>query len=152
VSLPRAAAPLIALALMALGACSGARATEVVAPTPTGSVASACDAVMAALPDTLNGHAVNAERGTYWRSWGSPAIVVRCGVVAPSALAPTSRCDEINAVGWFTEETADGYRFTTIGRVGYIEVTVPSSYAPEGAMLAPLADAVSQMGDVTPCQ
>ena len=34
-------------------------------------------------------------------------------------------------MGWFAEPAHGGYLFTTIGRPAYVEVSVPSHYAPE---------------------
>lgn len=121
------------------------------APTPTGSVGKACDLVMDALPGTVD-RASAQVREPYLATWGSPAIVLRCGVNRPEDLRPTSRCDVIDGVGWFAEQLPDGWRFTTIGRSGYVEVTVPSHWAPEADALVDLAPAVSRMPQVHPCR
>lgn len=85
-------------------------------------------------------------------AWGEPAIVLRCGVPKPAALTATSRCDEVDGVGWFAEQVPGGYRFTTIGRSVYVEVSVPSDYAPEANALVDLAPAVSRTPVLTPCR
>lgn len=147
----RVAVGLTTLALvLGLGGCS--RAEPFTAPTPTTSVVSPCDQVMAALPGTVAGQSVTASTGQYWRSWGEPAITLRCGVQPPPDLGPTSRCDVVNDVGWFSVDSRRGYRFTTIGRVGFIDVWVPHDYAPEADALVDLSSAVSRMPVVTPCR
>lgn len=77
-------------------------------------------------------------------AWGDPAIILRCGVEKPADLGPASRCDIVADIGWFTEETADGLLFTTIGREFYVSVEVPSAYEPEADALADLADLVAR--------
>lgn len=85
-------------------------------------------------------------------AWGDPAIILRCGVEKPENLGPASRCDMVDDVGWFTESTADGYLFTTIGREFYVSVEVPHDYEPEADALADLADLVARHDPVTkPC-
>ncbi len=81
-------------------------------------------------------------------AWGSPPIVLRCGVSAAAGLTPTSRCDAVNGVGWYSEHLDVAYRFTTIGRQVPIEVTVPHEYAPEAAALVDLAAAVKDADPV----
>ncbi|MBD4617601.1 DUF3515 domain-containing protein, partial [Xanthomonas citri pv. citri] len=46
----------------------------------------------------------------------------------------------------------DGWRFTTIGRAGNIEVTVPTSYAPQADALVDLSAAIKKMPQVRACQ
>lgn len=110
---------------------------------------------MANLPRTVAG-ADRRTGGTDSTStvatWGDPRIVLRCGVDRPAGLTPTSRCDVVNDVGWFSEQLDDGWRFTTIGRAGYVEVTVPSDYAPQADALVDLSGAVARMPLVKPCQ
>lgn len=77
-------------------------------------------------------------------AWGDPEIVLRCGVEKPDALKPTSRCFDVNDVGWLAETTADGYLFTTIGRTFHVSVEVPKSYDPAADALADLATSVKK--------
>lgn len=106
---------------------------------------------MADLPQTVAGVGLE-DHDTTVATWGDPRIVLRCGVDKPSALEPTSRCDVINDVGWFAEQIEEGWRFTTIGRAGNIEVSVPAMYAPEADALVDLSTAVKKMPVVRPCQ
>ncbi|KHL12117.1 UNVERIFIED_CONTAM: hypothetical protein LK11_38585 [Mumia flava] len=77
------------------------------------------------------------------RAWGSPAIVMRCGVDRPDDLEATSRCDVVEDIGWFSQESTERYVFTTIGRTAYVEVSVPKRYEPASDALADLADVIS---------
>lgn len=85
-------------------------------------------------------------------AWGDPAIIMRCGVEKPEAMTPSSRCDEVEGIGWFTEDTEDGYLFTTVGRQYYISIEVPSKYDPAADVLVDLADAVGRHDpEIDPC-
>ena len=70
----------------------------------------------------------------------------------PESLLPTSRCDDVDGVGWFTEDE-DGTRlFTTIGREPNVSMEVPEDYEPAGAALIDVGDVVKAMTrDVDPC-
>lgn len=103
---------------------------------------------MADLPQTVAGATLN-DHNTTVATWGDPHIVLRCGVDKPAGLQPTSPCDVVNDVGWFSEQIDDGWRFTTIGRAGNIEVTVPTSYAPQADALVDLSAAIKKMPQVT---
>lgn len=151
----RAAAMAAAMAAAAslLGGCSTGH--DLAQPTPGEPLASHCATVMATLPETLGGQSrVGVDRLV--ATWGDPAISVRCGVEKPAALEPTSRCDVINGVGWFAEEPGSplrgAWRFTTIGRAGFIEVVVPERYEPAGDVLNELTTAVKKLPETKPCQ
>ena len=145
-----------ALALVAglVGCSEPDPARELSAPSPTGQVAADCQAVMAALPASVVG--LGTERSEpMLRTWGSPGISLRCGVERPATMSQTSRCDELGGVGWFAEDpnkaVDKAWRFTTIGRSGYVEVIVPEQYRPAGDALMDLAAAVTKMPVVRPC-
>ncbi len=134
-----------------LAGCGSQSVAPVPEPSPTGSVADACRAVMADLPATVAGLKRTATT-TGTASWGDPAITLRCGVPRPQGLTATSRCDEVDAVGWYSEQFTQAWRFTTIGRVGYIEVMVPAVHAPAADALVDLAPAVKKMASVSACK
>jgi hypothetical protein len=64
-------------------------------------------------------------------------------VPQPEALVPTAQLVTVNGVDWLPEELTRGWRFTTTGRVAFVEVDVPEAYRPEVDALVDLADAVS---------
>jgi len=114
---------------------------------------SICRDLLAAAPETVTGLARrDVDTDGVALAWGSPPVVLRCGITAAVGLGPTSRCDEVDGVGWYSEDLGDGYRFTTVGREVPIEVTVPDDYAPEGGALLDLAEAVESSDPVRrPC-
>ena len=128
-------------AAISVTACSNA--VSVPDPAPTGQSEQVCTAVMADLPVTvLDEQRRKVEPGRRSAAWGDPAITLRCGVEKPPKLTAASPCYEVNGVGWFAEEASGGYLFTTIGRPAFIEVGVPSEYAPEANALVDLAATV----------
>ncbi|MFE6688338.1 DUF3515 domain-containing protein [Streptomyces sp. NPDC057743] len=140
--------PLLAV-VSAVAGCSSA--PEVAAPAPTGEAARACRALHQDLPRTVDG----LTRGTaepvsdFTAIWGDPAVELRCGVPQPEVLRhgsehynPNPDSAEVDGVQWLFEKQDDGYRFTTVLRKVYVEVTVPGKYAPEVNVLPDLANAV----------
>lgn len=150
----RVVSPVVVVPVLAalLAACSGE--VELDQPEPPASVAPDCVRVMAALPEEVMGQHRTMVDGNI-ATWGDPRISVRCGVTKPEKLTRSSRCDELNGIGWFTEDPGTAvdkaWRFTTIGRSGFVEVIVPESYEPAGDVLMDLSAAVKKMPVVTPC-
>jgi Protein of unknown function (DUF3515) len=104
-----------------------------------------CTALLGDLPATvLDNERRRAVPGRFSAAWGDPPITLRCGAEKPPRLTATSQCFEVNGVGWFAEQASNGFLFTTIGRTTYVEVGVPSNYAPEANALVDLADPVSK--------
>jgi hypothetical protein len=139
-----------ALLALGLGACS--RTVAMTDPNPPAAVREACSAVMAALPATvLDQSRRTVEPGALSAAWGDPTITLRCGVDKPPGLGDASECFEVNGVGWFAEEADGGYLFTTIGRSAYVQVGVPTQYAPEANALVDVAEAVKKTPEIQPC-
>jgi hypothetical protein len=65
-------------------------------------------------------------------------------VAPPAAFGPTSTLITINGIDWFAQDLAAGMRFTTVGRVANVEVTVPDAYEPEADIPAELSLAISR--------
>lgn len=133
-----------------LGSC--AAPVAVPGPDPATEERELCASVMAALPDAvLEQSRRDTEAPELTAAWGDPPISLRCGVDKPKSLGPASQCAEVNGVGWFAEKGVGGMVFTTIGRPVYIEVGVPSEYAPEANALVDVAAAVSTVPVEQPC-
>lgn len=142
----------VTAATLLVGCSSGP--PELVQPSPTGAVVNECVAVMGALPAQVMGHGEQTITGNV-ATWGEQLISLRCGVEQPSSLDRTSPCDELNGIGWFSESPGTAvkkaWRFTTIGRTGFIEVIVHEDVEPAGDALMDLSAAVALMPVVTPC-
>lgn len=121
-------------------------------PSPSAGVRQQCAAVMADLPETvLDQPRRTVEPGALSAAWGDPTITLKCGVDKPPGLGDASECFEVNGVGWFAEQAEGGYLFTTIGRSAYVQVGVPTRYAPEATALVDVAEAVQKIPLERPC-
>jgi hypothetical protein len=114
-----------------------------------------CSALLQALPTTLMGQVSRpvSPDDSMAAAWGDPAIVLRCGVPPPPSLKPTSRCDVVDGVGWFSrQDEVHDWIFTTIGRTTNVELRVPSDYTPAADALVDVAGAVKDELPVSqPC-
>ncbi|MFW6694236.1 DUF3515 domain-containing protein [Streptomyces sp. MAR4 CNX-425] len=148
----RLPAALLLLAAVPL-ACSGGDggAPQLAVPTPKGKAVDFCGRLAERLPDTVDGQERRKTEpvSKLTAAWGDPAVQLRCGVPKPAVLTPGSehynpyvQAAVVNGVDWVVAEADDGRRFVTSGRKAFVEVTVPSAYAPEVNPLTDLADAV----------
>lgn len=118
--------------LLPLAGCGG---ESVAVPRPAGAAAKDCRALHRLLPKTLHGLArrQTSPASDYTAAWGSPAIVLRCGVPQPAMLSvrkdPDAEAADLGGVNWLPEtvNTVD-VRMTATGRQAYVEVTVPARY------------------------
>lgn len=111
-----------------------------------------CQALFADAPRTVKGEDSIAVKDDNAVAWGAPPIVLRCGVERPAKLSPTAACYPVNGVDWFSEEIADGFLFTTIGRKFYVSVEVPDYHEPASDALADLAETITRHNpSVQPC-
>jgi hypothetical protein len=127
-----------------LSACSSALPVPPPDPAPSGAAAYACAAMRGGLPDEVDSAKVTAVKPSspYTSAWGSPAIVLRCGVPKPAALTPTSQLLVVDGVSWLPEQLTKGYLFTTVGLAVNVEVSVPDAYSPEANALADISPAI----------
>ncbi len=114
-------------------------------PAPPEEIRAACERLHPALPTTLAAKPTRAAtpRSVLTAVWGDPPIALRCGVPRPAAYTPTTEVIGVNGVEWFPERQADGYVFTTVGRVADVQVRVPAAYAPEVNPLTELAGPIA---------
>jgi hypothetical protein len=75
-------------------------------------------------------------------AWGDPPIVLRCGVVRPATLQPTSQLISVDDVDWLPQELTNGQRFTSVNTPEYVEVNIPSDYESASGILVDLAAAL----------
>lgn len=133
-------------ALVLLSAITGCSATEdsttAAVPSPDAQVAELCRNLDEVLPEKVDGLARNDPEpsSALTAGWGSPAIILRCGVPRPAEMNDADALGAtVNGVGWLVEKRDDGSaRFTTTLRQAYVEVTLPKERAGEGA--GPLVD------------
>jgi hypothetical protein len=123
--------------LIAVAGCSTADDSDTVAvPTPDAKTAPLCRDLDKVLPRQVDGLSRQdpEPRSAYTAGWGSPAIILRCGIVRPPKMVDpkVAQGDDPNAIGggvngvdWLMEKEDDGtWRFTTSGRRAYVQVTL----------------------------
>lgn len=132
---------LAASGAMTVVAGCGAGSVEVPVPHPPAAVAHRCQTLRDRLPAKVHGRSrrTTTPKSPLLSAWGSPAIVVRCGVPRPAALKPTSELVTVDGVNWFGVPVDRPVTFTAVGRLAYVEVTVPAAYQPAGDVLIELA-------------
>lgn len=134
--------PLILAGLLLAVVAAGCGRSVEVAPVPADP---ACPALVAALPDRLAGQARKETSTTGTAAWGDPPVIVRCGVAVPAAYTPTSQLLDVDGIGWLSEETPQGSRFTSVRTSPRLEVTVPAAQEPASAVLVDLAAALTAL-------
>src|SRR6185437_7898844 len=78
-----------------------------VEPTsPSGVAADACRALHDVLPSRVAGldGRPTSPTGDTTAAWGGTPVVLRCGVVRPAALEPTSDLTTVDGVDWFPQQ------------------------------------------------
>lgn len=141
--------------VLALTGCSGD--VEVAVPQVSGTLQQGCTALVAALPNTVDGQ---ERRDTtppsgLTAAWGDPPILLTCGVATPPIASDGAPCYEVNGVGWYADEQPgnDTVVFTTVGRAFNVEVTVGSEHAPQADALVDLAAPIKQHNrQLKPCR
>lgn len=143
--------PALVLApFLLLAGCSYGVSVDTYPTTPNTS--KDCDALYADLPNKVADQSRRDVKSTIAAAWGDPEIILRCGVEKPGVLTRSSRCDDVDNVGWFSEDVADGFLFTTIGRQYFISVEVPKDYDPPADALVDLAKSVKKHDPIVqPC-
>ncbi|KUN81986.1 hypothetical protein AQJ66_23320 [Streptomyces bungoensis] len=146
--------------LIAVAGCSTADDSATVAvPSPDAKTAKVCRDLHRVLPGKLDGRGREdpEPRSAYTAGWGSPAIILRCGVVRPPKMVdpkvaeggdPDAVAGGVNGVDWLMERLGNGtWRFTTANRVAYVQVTLPEGMSGQDggtAVLTGLAASVKK--------
>jgi len=135
--------------LLPMAACSSGPPTIDV-PELSAADATACHALVAAVPDTLAGHDRVAVTGDteLGAAWGDPAIVLTCGVGRPEDFTDSSTCVTMDRTGWYVPDEVllsdDESRDVTTTEMNYrprVRLVVPGDYRPEG-----FSDSIATIG------
>ncbi|MCW2815760.1 MAG: hypothetical protein JWN84_3215 [Nocardioides sp.] len=125
----------LGLSALLLTGCSGPPEIESSDVSPPERAA--CEALVADLPRMLaDEERVEVEpEDALGAAYGDPAITVTCGAPVPEGFDRTSRCDEVNGVGWYVPDGTDDdpgadLRISVPGFRPVLEVLVPSDYRP----------------------
>jgi Protein of unknown function (DUF3515) len=120
-------------------------------PTPSAQVAEHCAPLSNQLPQRLESlkPRVISPTSPLVHAWGSPAVILRCGVPRPAGYSPSSaETTEVDGVEWF-QQIGDKTVTWTAARTGpvpgqtiYLDLTVPTQYEAQGAFLVDLAQPI----------
>ncbi|MCF3131595.1 DUF3515 domain-containing protein [Streptomyces olivochromogenes] len=151
--------PALALLIGVAGCSSADDSATVAVPSPDAKTAAQCRALHEVLPRTVDGRKRDdpEPRSAFTAGWGSPAIILRCGITRPPKMIdpevargedPDAMGGGVNGVDWLMEKQDDGtWRFTTAERETYVQVSLPDgmSQQDDGAqVLIDLAAAVKK--------
>jgi hypothetical protein len=101
----------------------------------------ACSHLVNYLPARLDGKhtRVVEPQSPLVHAWGSPPIIMRCGVPEPAAFSRSSpQTATVVGVVWFQEIGADAVTWTAIRESADVALTVPKSYQAQGGLLVEL--------------
>jgi hypothetical protein len=116
-------------ALLMLAAGCGSPTVQVSdVPTPDGEDATACRSLSGDLPQTIGDKLAKRTvepSSPYLAAWGTPAVVLRCGVGIPATYRPGDDLTVVNNVGWFEDDRQNDVVYTTITRAPRIALAVP---------------------------
>lgn len=157
---PRRPLPFLAAGVVALGLLAGCGSDDVDIPSYDVPAAArpACEKLLEELPARVAGQKRRTTTGsTLVAAWGSPAIVLSCGVGTPEEFGKLSSCQRADGVDWFVpdrivEDQRADVVMTTVGRDVNVEVRVPAKYRPSLAPMTDLAPAIKAATTSTqPC-
>ncbi|MER6135891.1 DUF3515 domain-containing protein [Streptomyces sp. NPDC001815] len=147
--------PALVLLIAATGCSPADDNASAAVPSPGTRATKLCQNLDKSLPRKVDG--LDREdpepRSALTAGWGSPAIILRCGVSRPAKMVdpkvavgsdPDAIGGGVNGVGWLMEEQGGGVtRFTSARRSVYVEVTVPSG-RDTSSVLVDLAGAIKK--------
>ncbi|MEH0547059.1 DUF3515 domain-containing protein [Streptomyces sp. B21-105] len=139
--------PALALLLLAVGCSSADGDTSAAVPSPGAKATALCRNLDKVLPSKVDGESRHDPEpaSALTAGWGGPEIILRCGVAQPPKMIDPkvplgadadAVAGGVNGVDWLMEKRdGGGNRFTTAGRIVYIEVTVPAGADNSGALI-----------------
>ena len=81
-------------------------------------------------------------------AWGSPPVILRCGVPQPADYDPGSpQTASVDGVIWFQRISPKTVTWTAIRKTADVELIVPTSYDAQGGFLVELGKALKQSVD-----
>ena len=128
-----------------LAGCASSPAVPVAVPDGRGA---GCEQLHHVLPGSVDGRDQRDTEpaSTRTAAWGSPPVVLRCGVPRPAGLAADSELIQVDGVSWYLAEPSPPYVFTVVGRGTFVQVRVPRA-VPRDRATAPLVDLADAVKD-----
>lgn len=155
-----ARSPLLATALVSaclLAGCSSA--VDIEAEPLDEAEQSACEALVADLPDDLFGQERVEVSGGAGAAWGDEPVVLTCGAPEPQEYDAFARCSELEGVGWFIpdaqlKDPESDISMTVLSHAPRVRLDIPSEHRFSGpdTHLRTLAGPVKEhLDEVRPC-
>ncbi|MFB9538989.1 MULTISPECIES: DUF3515 domain-containing protein [Streptomyces] len=147
--------PALALLITVAGCSSADDSASAAVPSPGTKAMELCRNLDKVLPAKVDDERREDPEpaSALTAGWGSPAIILRCGVPQPPKMIdpkvadgrdPDAVAGGVNGVDWLMEERGDGgHVFTTANREAYVEVRVPEGPDSSGVLID-LASAVKK--------
>ncbi|MEV0174006.1 DUF3515 domain-containing protein [Streptomyces sp. NPDC050803] len=147
--------PALVLSITVAGCSSADDDASTAVPSPGAQTTKLCQNLDKVLPSKVAGESRRDPEpaSALTAGWGSPEIILRCGVTRPPKMIDPKVAEGgdadavaggVNGVDWLMERQDDGgYRFTCANRKAYVEVTVPEG-VDSSATLVDLASAVKK--------
>ncbi|MFC8094072.1 DUF3515 domain-containing protein [Streptomyces sp. NPDC057301] len=147
--------PALVLLITAAGCSSADGSASAAVPSPGAKARQLCRNLDKVLPAKVDGESREdpSPASALTASWGDSAIILRCGVPQPPKMVdpkvaegrdPDAVAGGVEDVRWLMEkQDGGGYRFTTAGRLAYVEVTVPEG-RDSSSVLIDLAPAIKK--------
>ncbi|MFF4549314.1 DUF3515 domain-containing protein [Streptomyces sp. NPDC001435] len=154
--------PALALLISVAGCSSADDSATVAVPSPDAKTAGMCRELHEVLPKKLDGRSRNdpEPRSAYTAGWGSPAIILRCGIVRPPKMIdpkvaqgadPNAIGGGVNGVDWLMEKQDDGtWRFTTAKREAYVQLILPKELSGQDDSARVLAEMAASVKKAIP--
>ncbi|GAA2525565.1 hypothetical protein GCM10010423_19250 [Streptomyces levis] len=138
--------PALALLITAAGCSSADDSASAAVPSPDAGVTKLCRDLDKVLPAKVDGERREDPEpaSALTAAWGSPAIILRCGVPQPPKMVDPKVAEGrdadavaggVNGVDWLMEKQGDAHRFTTANRKVYVEVQVPEGVDSSGVLI-----------------
>ena len=137
-------AALTLLTVCCAAGCSGTPAAVSVVVPSAAPAAGGCARLATALPAKLDGRSRRSTKpaSSLVTAWGSPAVVLRCGVPVP--VGDAGQHVTVDGVSWLTDGPAHGLVvWTTTDRTTGLELSVPDSIDDQENLLGDLAPVVT---------
>ena len=137
----------------------GTGAVEVERAPLSGADAEACAAFTEALPQSLLGlERRETEPGdAAAAAWGSPPVVVTCGVGPAEGFDRYSSCIVADGIGWYapdaaSEDLGSAVTLTTVTVAPRVRLEIPAEHRPPAGLLSELAPLVRRhLRETEPC-
>ncbi len=120
-------------------------AVPVTAASGAAATGAACAALARALPERLGGQLRRRTSPASARvaAWGSPPVVLRCGVGRPPGYRPPDVIPvAVDDVAWYQHIGGRSVQWVTVDRAVYVELDVPKSYDAQAGFLVDMGAAI----------